>query len=338
MLSKFNAARGSIPYRQVAALLFAFLWGCGGGGGGGGGSAGGGPAPLTQPPSTPVAVTAANANQVAATALEPAIGGAEALDVVLGVETTAAPKSSRAVTHTLRAVARDTKKRLSAPRTVVGVVTTEPCAVSGSVTVDDNGTSATVTFNACTEVAGETLSGSASATGIVETASSFAANFALDVTFTETGVAPLRVAGGFSISETCAVVSGIATNDCTGNFTGTSLGAVRGNETWFITNFTITEAQLGAIITTTANFTVSSSALNGSVTVITSTPLLTLTTANHPHAGVVVATGSGNSKVRVTVLGSNPTAANQVRIEVDANGDGTFEVNTLFPWSTLDAL
>ena len=102
--------------------------------------------------------------------------------------------------------------------------------------------------------------------------------------------------------------------------------------------FTITEAQLGAIITTTANFTVSSSALNGSVTVVTSTPLVTLTTANHPQSGVVTVTGSNNSKVRVTVLGSNPTAANQVRIEVDANGDGTFEVNTLFPWSTLDAL
>src|SRR5437773_2300928 len=69
MLRKFNAARGSTPYRRVAALLFAFLWGCGGGGGGGG------PAGLTPPPSTPVAVTANNATRVSATALKPAVGG-----------------------------------------------------------------------------------------------------------------------------------------------------------------------------------------------------------------------------------------------------------------------
>jgi hypothetical protein len=294
---------------------------------------------LTQPSSTAVAVTAANANQVAATALEPAIGGDDALDAVVGVETTAAPKSSRAVTHALRAVARDAKRRLSAPQSVVGVVTTEQCAGGGSVTVDDIGTSATATFNACTDAAG-TLSGSATATGISEAAngSSFAATFSLDVTFTETGEAPLRVVGGFSISETCTVLNGIATNDCTGNFTGTSLGAMRGTETWFISNFTITEAQLGTNVTTTANFTVSSSALNGSVTVITSTPLQTQTTAQHPNAGVVVATGSGNSKVVVTVLGSSPTAADQVRIQLDADGNGTFENTTLLSWSTLDAL
>jgi hypothetical protein len=106
-----------------------------------------------------------------------------------------------------------------------------------------------------------------------------------------------------------------------------------------LANFTITEAQLGAIITTTANFTVSSSALNGSVTVVTSTPLVTLTTANHPQSGVVTVTGSNNSKVRVTVLGSHPTAANQVRIEVDPDGDDVYaSPPTLVSWSTLDAL
>src|SRR5437867_7319412 len=73
MLGKFNAAKGSTPYRQVAALLFAFLWGCGGGGGGGG------PAGLTPPPSTPVAITAANATRVGVTALKPAVGGGGAL-------------------------------------------------------------------------------------------------------------------------------------------------------------------------------------------------------------------------------------------------------------------
>src|SRR5258706_16237295 len=103
MFRKFNAAKCSIPYSQFAALLFAFLWGCGGGG-----SGGGGPAGLTPPPSIPVGVTAANATQVSATALKPAVGGGGALGTVAGLETTAAPQT-RAVTRALLAVARDSK-------------------------------------------------------------------------------------------------------------------------------------------------------------------------------------------------------------------------------------
>jgi len=323
----------SYPRMTAIAVLAAGLIGCGGGGG----SSGGGPAGLTQPPSTPVAVTATNATQVSSTALSPATGGGGVLSTVVGAETTAAPKP-RALTRTLLAVARDAKERLSAPQSVVGVAQTLSCTVSGSVTVDASadGTSATISFNACSDIAGETISGSASVTGATAASdgSSFSATFSIDVTFTETGIAPLRVVGGFSINETCDTT----TFDCSGTFTGTSLGAAQGTETWFITNFTITEVELAGTITITVNYTVSSTALNGSVTVITSTPLQMLTSAQHPYTGVVIITGTGNSKVRVTVLGSDPTAADQVQIEVDANGDDTYEGNTLHSWSELDAL
>ena len=338
MLGKFNAARGSAPYRQVAALLLAFLWGCGGGGGGGGPS---GPTPLTPPPSAPVSVTSANAAQVGATALKPAVGGGGAPGTVAGLDTTAASQP-RAVTRALLAVARDSKTQLSASQSVVGAAAqTKPCAVSGSVTSDisADGTSGTITFNACSDVAGETISGSVSGTGIsaASDGSHFSGNFSQDITFTATGFAPTRIVGSFSINETC---TNFSTGDCTDNFTGTSLGAQQGAETWFITNFTITEAFVSSTqtTTTTANYTVSSTALNGSVAVITSTPFQMLASARHPYTGVVVATGSNNSKARVTVLGSDPTAPAQVQIEVDANGDNTYESSALYSWSTLDAL
>jgi len=331
MLRKFNAARGSTPYRQVAALLFAFLWGCGGGGGGGG------PAGLTPPPSTPVAVTANNATRVSATALKPAVGGGGALTTVTGLETTAAPQT-RAVTLALLAVARDSKTQLSASQGVVGATAqTTPCAVSGSVTADisADGSSGTITFNACSDIAGETLSGSASATGVSFDGSRFRGNFRIDVTFTVTGFAPLRMVGDFSIDETCNT-----SNDCTSSFTGTSLGAQQGNETWFITNFAINEALVYSTqnLTVTFNYTVSSTALNGSVAVTTSTPVQMQTSARHPYAGVVVATGTNSSKARLTVIGSDPTAPGQVQIEVDADGNGVYESSTLYSWSTLDAL
>ncbi len=331
MLRKFNAAKESTSYRQVAALLFAFLWGCGGGGGGGG------PAGLTPPPSTPVAVTAANATQVSATALKPAVGGGGALGTVTGLETTAAPQT-RAVTLALLAVARDSKTQLSASQGVVGAAAqTFPCAVSGSVTADisADGTAGTFTFNACSDIAGETLSGSASATGVSFDGSRFRGNFRIDVTFTVTGFAPLRMVGDFSIDETCNT-----SNDCTSSFTGTSLGAQQGNETWFITNFAINEALVYSTqnLTVTFNYTVSSTALNGSVAVTTSTPVQMQTSARHPYAGVVVATGTNSSKARLTVIGSDPTAPGQVQIEVDADGNGVYESSTLYSWSTLDAL
>jgi len=335
MLRKFNAAPWSTPYPQVAALLFAFLWGCGGGGGGGGGPAG-----LTPPPSTPVGITATNATQVGATALKPAVGGGGALTTVTGLETTAAPQT-RAVTRALLAVARDSKTPLSASQSVVGAAAqTIQCAVSGSVTADISAdrTSGTFTFNACSDVAGETISGSASATGVsaASDGSSFSGNFRIDITFTETGFAPTRIVGDFSIGETCNT----STHDCTSNFTGTSLGAQQGSETWFITNFAIAEALVSSTQneTVTFNYTVASTALKGSVTVITSTPFQGLKSARHPSTGVAVATGANNSKVRLTVLGSDPTAPGQVQIEVDADGDGAYESSTLYSWSTLDAL
>ena len=334
MLRKFNAARGSTRYRQVAALLFAFLWGCGGGGGGGG------PAGLTPPPSTPVAVTATNAKQVSATALKPAIGGSGALGTVTGLETTAAPQT-RAVTRALLVVARDSKTQLSASQSVVGAAAqTTPCHFGGSKTADfsADGSSGTITFNACSDVAGETINGSVSATGFFAASdgSHLSGNFRFDITFTETGFAPARLVGDFSIDENCNT----STHDCTDSFTGTSLGAQQGSETWFITNFAINEALVYSTqnLTVTFNYTVSSTALNGSVTVITSTPFQGLASARHPSTGVAVATGKNNSKVRVTVHSSDPNDPGAVQIEVDADGDGTYESSTLYPWSTLDAL
>lgn len=334
-------AKRSHLSRFGITLLLLCVFGCGGGGGGGGGNGGGttstgGSSGLTQPPSTPVDITATNAAKVGAVATEPAVGGTAGLLGALAGAEPAVVSKPRAATRALLSVARGTKERLNAPSTMIAVAQTTNCLVSGSFTTDASadGTSITVVFNACSDFTGETTNGSASASGVASSTNSFSATFIVDITHTETGSAPLRLAGGFSISETC----NLTTNDCTETFSGTSLGASDGTDTWFITNFTITEATVSTTITTTANYTVASAALNGAVAVVTSTPLQMTTSALHPHTGVVVITGSANSKLRVTVLGSSPTAPGQVRLEVDANGDNTFETSTLLSWSELEAL
>ncbi|HYS51816.1 MAG TPA: hypothetical protein VEM33_08040, partial [Burkholderiales bacterium] len=185
---------------------------------------------MTQPPSTPVAVTANNATQVSATALKPAVGGG-ALATAGGLETTAAPQA-RVVTRALLAVARDSKTQLSASQGVVGAAAQTTCSFGGTKTADisADGTSGTFTFNACSDIAGETISGSISVTGVSATSdgSHFSGNFSEDITFTVTGFAPTRIVGSFSLDETC---SNFSTRDCTSRFTGTSLGAQQGAET-----------------------------------------------------------------------------------------------------------
>jgi hypothetical protein len=37
----------------------------------------------------------------------------------------------------------------------------------------------------------------------------------------------------------------------------------------------------------------------------------------------------------LTVLGSDPTAAAQVRIDVDADGDDSYEISNTYAWSDL---
>jgi hypothetical protein len=266
---------------------------------------------------------------VSATAIEPAAGGSGTLGAIAGAQTTATTPAPRALTRALRAVTEGAKRLPSTPQVLAGVAQVIACAESGTVTVDANGTSATITFNACSDIPGQTLSGSVSVSGITGTpGSNFSATITADVTFTETGVSPIRVAGTFSINEVCSP-------DCTSTFIGTSLGVGETNETWFLTNFSIHEVLVSGNATINASFTVSSTVLNGAVGVVSTTPLTILAGEFYPSSGVLTITGSANSKARVTILGSNPTIANQVQIEVDADGNGTYETTNNYSWSNL---
>lgn len=85
--------------------------------------------------------------------------------------------------------------------------------------------------------------------------------------------------------------------------------------------------------------TSSSSSLDGSFSATSIDGLITVTTPQaivqqhvdvNPSAGQVLVVGAGGSQLLVTVLD-----ATQVRIELDANGDGTFERLTVVTWQEL---
>jgi hypothetical protein len=51
---------------------------------------------------------------------------------------------------------------------------------------------------------------------------------------------------------------------------------------------------------------------------------------DYPSSGVMVITGAANSQLKLTALSNT-----QVRQELDANGDGTYESSTTVNWNTL---
>ena len=310
-----------------AVLACAGLFGCGGGGGGGGGSSG-----LPQPPSTPISISAANANQVTDAALAPTVGGTDVVGASISSSDT--PQSNpRVLLRAMQAVSAQAKK----PSSSSGL-TDQPengaCFVSGSVTVTVSGNNASITFNSCSDVAGQVLNGTVSATGIQETPTSFSATFNVDLTFTETGAQTLRLVGAFSISENCP-----APGSCTAIFSGSSLGAAHGSEVWFISGFSITSVEGNGLITVTANYTVASSDLNGAVSVNTTSPILIMPGMDYPHNGVIQVTGAQNSRAVITINSNTPSAPNAVTVELDfAPGDGTFDLTNNYSWNQLESI
>lgn len=313
-----------------AAFACAGLFGCGGGGGGDGG----GPAGLPPVSSTPVAISSANMNQVADAALDPAVGGTGAFGASIS-STDTTQSNPRVLLRALQAVSDQAKK----PRTSSGLTDSPdsgPCAVSGSVTITASGNSASITFNNCSDVPGQVLNGSVSATGISETANSFAATFNVDLTFTETGSQALRLVGNFAISENCASPG----MNCVGTFSGSSLGAAHGNEVWYISSFAITSVDVvGGFVDVSASYTVSSSHLNGSVQVSTSPPIRFAVGANYPQSGTIQITGANSTSALITINSSVPNDTNAVLVQVDSNSANPgFEFTEDYSWLELEAI
>ena len=312
-----------------AALACAGLFGCGGGGGGGGGGDSG----LPQPPSTPIAISASNINQVTDASLDPAVGGTGAFGA--SIASTDTPQSNpRVLLRAMEAVSSQARTPRSSGSPLSDAPVTEPGLVSGSVTVDSTSNSATIQFNNCSDVAGQSINGSVTATGVVESNTSFQANFSVDITFTETGSQPLRMVGAFSISENCPSGAG----SCVGTFSGSSLGAAHGTEVWFISSFAITSVESPGFIDVTAGYVISSNQLNGSVQVITNGPIRFASGAQYPQSGIIEITGAANSKALITITSSNPVDTNAVQVQLDANGDTTFEINNSYSWDQLEAI
>lgn len=222
--------------------------------------------------------------------------------------------------------------------------------VTGSVSIQENdtppvgepnvGDTITATFNACTDEFGDQIDGTMTI-GITQVTGdldnppfTLGISVTFNLTFTE-GMDTFTVTGGFNftLSDDGAGNITIVMSGTNFSFSGTENGVPFSES---LTNFRyeLSFNENTGDYTVDFSGTISSGDLGGAVTFDTTTPFQGNTTEEFdlqtPTSGVLEVSGAGGSKAILTVTGLNT-----VRIEIDEDGDGTFETTINTTWDAL---
>lgn len=329
--------------RTVVALSLAslgFLAACGGGGGGGGT----GSTPINSAPPQ-VAITEANAKPVAANAMDSAqnLSAAQSGSLVTGVEVQADGGAGYAfaLSDAARVLGARAAARIPALATAATIDTTEPCTFGGTARLTGTvanpnvlsaGDTITVSATNCVENVGgvtSTMNGSMTigiASGTIGSTLPLhvVMNLTLNnltiasggVTTAGTGDIRLDLTVNSSVSESM-VASGTSLSNSV-----TSAGVTR---TTTLKNYSQTVTLNGTTATSALSATVQSNSTRlgttgGSYTVTTTTPVVWNTATHAVTAGAIKVVGASGSQLIATV-----GASNTVTIQLDANGDNTYE-------------
>jgi hypothetical protein len=202
------------------------------------------------------------------------------------------------------------------------------------------GDTITATFNACTDEFGDQIDGTLTiritqVTGDVDNPPfTLGVSVTFNLTFTE-GMDTFTVTGGFNITLSDDGAGGISIvmSGTNFSFSGTENGMPVSES---LTNFRyeLTFDEITGDYTVDFSGTISTGDLGGAVTFDTTTPFQGTTTQEfdlqNPIAGVLEVNGAGGSKAILTVTGLNT-----VRIQIDDDGDGTFETTINTTWDAL---
>jgi hypothetical protein len=338
---------GTLPLlARAAGSLGALLWiaalsGCGGGGGSSGtASTPVGPTQLTLSPSNASTVAAEvmlSAGRIGSFAAAPTPGAAAASASVRALP---AGRAQRLLAI-LRQPVRD-----------AGSAAATNCAVSGTFSTVTSGTSATVTFTNCVDVAGVTMNGTEGysnlATSSSASSTTITANITDDVTLTA-GTVSETESGSFSIqvvlntSQTTVFSSALFTlSGSTLSVAVSKSGSVVDSVT--LSNFNIAlEYDLTVVpnqLYSTFSYTVASSALGATYTVTTPQQIKQLVTHQYPYTGQVLISGSNKTRLLITILGDEtydpPAGQGQIEFQLDTGG-GSYGTPFYVNWATLAA-
>ena len=318
------------------------LAGCGGGGGGS-------PDPVV---AGPVQVNAANyplvAQESASTALA-VTDSSLALNVLTGAQVS---REHLALDFARAQIPRLTAWFASAQRLVTGATTTTTVACETGtmdVTINDVNNNqqpdAGDTFSLVAHNCGYTgasLNGSLAFTLNSVTGDPNTEVFSLAMAMTLTNLTVTDATGSVTsnASLTASIAStGFNSSNFAINSSSYTMAGTRANVSYTrtLSNFsaaqTITPLAFGGYRSAvTANGTISSSGLDGkSVVFATLAPFISTSGQPLPTSGQATATGAGGSKIRLTA----GQADNKVLIELDADGNGSYEASQLRSWAEL---
>jgi hypothetical protein len=329
MFCKSRALTGTVVL-SAAALLSA----CGGGGGSDSG--------VTA--SAPVAVTSANAGQVAGAGVNASDGLTGNTQGILGIVPAGLGSGSPTdvnVVETLIEYIRNAPQYPDAGVQPAAVLNENQNCDSGNISVSFNdadnnlslstGDSVTMTANNCV-LSGVMIDGSISMGSVVVSGDQFAPPYSLQFSLQTAGFSVS--AGAETVSMRGAGTISELSNDgvsFTSSFTGSGIEITAGGETLSLTNYLITETenQATGAYSYAINATISSTSLGGSVQVTTEVTF-SGTDPLDPDSGKLVCVGAGNTSVTLTVIDSD-----NVQLDVDSDGDGIVDATLMETWSSL---
>lgn len=334
--------------KSLIALSVVSLVACGGGGGGGTTSS-----TTTNNANAPaVGITAANQDAVAQQSVSTLFGGGSAAGSAAAFGVSADSSSEVDWKLVALGVAKSAPD-LFAQRdmnTAVGVSSTRSASCSGGgtgsvavVDADNNnvlssGDSLTLTLNNCNN---GTSVGNGSATITFNTVQGSAvgavnSKFVMTISFANFSnqkASKTSVVNG-SITYTMDMTSTFPTASVVSQSLTTSVTYASATATASLQGYSDAIEDHSTFWNESVNGTVASSGFGDasprSATFATISPFSTTKGALYPYSGQATITGANGSKLRLTVLD-----ATQVRLELDANGDGTYEASKTVLWSSL---
>jgi hypothetical protein len=329
MFCKLRVIKSTVVLTSVALLAA-----CGGGGGSDSG--------VTA--SAPVAVTSANASQVAGAGVSASDGLTGNTQGILGIVPAALGSGSPTDVNIVETLIEYVKNAPQYPDAGV-----QPAAVlnesqncdSGNISVSFNdadndlslstGDSVSMTANDCV-LSGVLIDGSISMSNVVVSGDQIAPPYSLQFSLQTSGFSVS--AGAETVSMRGAGTISELSNDgvsFTSSFSGSGIEITAGGETLSLTDYLITETenQATGAYSYAINATISSTGLGGSVRVTTEVTF-SGTDPLDPDAGKLTCVGADNTSVTLTVIDSV-----NVQLDVDQDGDGVVDNTIMGTWSSL---
>ncbi|MFL6630168.1 MAG: hypothetical protein ACJ8G1_27285 [Vitreoscilla sp.] len=323
----------------VSGTVLATLVACGGSGG-----------DSSPPQGSKVAITSANQSQVVRASVNAGLSVSLAQGSVGGVSPAGVTDRTHALGGVLQramGAARASRKGIASASVhpAATISDTEPCGVSGTVTIvlddrDNNqalssGDSVSATFAQCKDSASTTINGAiviALTSTPTDTQFSASANFQ-SVVVTDNGVTS-TISGTVTVAENdMPTVTETTLSVGSSGLTASTASTGYDDAVSFAAGFVITTDETSAgDVSVSLSGTMTAQSVGGSITISTPQPIVEGSGDAYPRAGQVIITGASGSSVRATVLDDT-----QVRLELDANGDGSYESTSTVAWTALIA-